>query len=77
MNLPERALKDVTWWMRQMKHLQISSIIEECAMKREDTVMAFDGATNRSRDEEWCLGICAFYNGQLMMEKIQKLLELL
>ena len=53
-----------------MKRLQPLSIIDECEMKREGTVMAFDGATNGSRDEGWCPRVGKYYKGQLIMERI-------
>ena len=49
--LPNWVLKDITWWIQYMLQLEPLSIINECEMRREDTIMAFDGATNGSREK--------------------------
>ena len=53
--------------MEQIKPL---SIIEVCEMRRQDVIMAFDGATNGSREKGWQPGIGVFFKGQLIMEQM-------
>ena len=50
-----------------MKKLQPLSIIDECEMRREDIELAFDGATNGSKEKGWIPGIGECFHGQLIM----------
>ena len=53
-----------------MRGLRLMSIIVVCEMRREDRTLAFDGATNGSRETGWCPGIGVFFEGYLIMSKI-------
>ena len=68
--IPNWAKKDINWWIQALTTFEEASIIQICELKREDIVLAFDGATNGSREKGWCPGIGAVLNGQLIMERV-------